>query len=396
MAPRPIHPFPARMASDLALQAIKALPKKSVVLDPMSGSGTVMKVAVESGHVARGFDVDPMAVLLSKVQTHHVNQDEMLDVAEKLLAYAKIISPDQVALSWIDNDKETKDFIDFWYDTPQKNALRVLAYLISREAGYIGDALRIAMSRLIITKRKGASLAGDVSHSRPHRVQKKGGNDFDVLPEFLKSCKRVAKLANDIPKNTDSFIELGDARNMYTLHDGSIDAVVSSPPYLNAIDYIRGHKMALVWMGHTIPELRNIRSSSVGASKVAGHNADLSLAFKLTKNCEIEGLPQNIRSMIMRYAIDTNDFIREAARVVRQDGKVVYVVGNSQIRGILVKNTEITKSAAKNHGLELVSISERDIPASSRYLPPPKKGGKAPLQKRMGVETVLTFTKRAA
>lgn len=393
MPPRPIHPFPARMASDLALQAIKDLPKGSIVLDPMSGSGTVMKVAVEFGHVARGFDVDPMAVLLSNVQTHHIDERKMLDAVEKLLVKAEKISAEEVELSWIDNDKETRDFVDFWYDTPQKNDLRVLAHLVSRKAGDIGNALRIAMSRLIITKHKGASLAGDVSHSRPHRIRKKGENNFDVFSEFTKSCKWVAKKANEIPMGADSRIELGDARNMDKLADGSVDAVVSSPPYLNAIDYLRGHKMALVWMGHTISELRVIRSGSVGASKRPDPNADLELAFQLMNNCDIDELPQNVKSMIMRYAIDINEFVREAARVVRRGGQVVYVVGNSRIKGILVKNTEIIKSAAERHGLGLASVSERDIPASSRYLPPPKEGGAAPLQKRMGVETVLTFTK---
>jgi len=396
MPPRPIHPFPARMASDLAFQAIKNLPEGSTVLDPMSGSGTVMKVAVEYGHVARGFDVDPMAVLLSKVQTHHVDQGELLDVARNLLAQAKKISHDEIVLPWIDNNQETSDFIDFWYDTSQKKDLRVLAHLVSNTTGNIGNALRIGMSRLIITKNKGASLAGDVSHSRPHRIRQRGENDFEVFPEFMKSCKWVAKKTNEIPRDTDSSIELGDARHMHTLRDGSVDAVVSSPPYLNAIDYIRGHKMALVWMGYTIPELRAIRSGSVGASRGVDPDADLALALKLTENCVIEELPQNIKTMIMRYAIDINGFIKEAARVVRQDGQVVYVVGNSRIKGILVENTEIIKSVAERHGLHLASVSERDIPASSRYLPPPKEGGNAPLQKRMGVETVLSFKKRAA
>ncbi|MEZ7196754.1 hypothetical protein [Pseudodesulfovibrio karagichevae] len=352
-----------------------------------------MKVAIDSGHVARGFDVDPMAVLLSKVQTHHVDQDEMLVAAEKLLAQAKKVSSREVELPWIDNDKETSDFIDFWYDTPQKRDLRVLSHFISRETGRIGDALRIAMSRLIITKHKGASLAGDVSHSRPHRIRKHGENDFDVFPEFLKSCKWVAKKANEIPKGADSNIELGDARRMVALPDGAVDAVVSSPPYLNAIDYLRGHKMALVWMGHTIPELRSIRSGSVGASRGIDPNVDMDLALELTENCDIEELPQNIKSMILRYALDINEFVKEAARVVRHGGQVVYVVGNSQIKGVLVKNTEVIKSAARKHRLMLASVSERDIPASSRYLPPPVEGGAAPLQKRMGVETVLTFTK---
>ena len=37
---KPIHPFPARMAPELAIDALHLLPKGSLVLDPMAGSGT--------------------------------------------------------------------------------------------------------------------------------------------------------------------------------------------------------------------------------------------------------------------------------------------------------------------------------------------------------------------
>lgn len=55
----------------------------------------------------------------------------------------------------------------------------------------------------------------------------------------------------------------GDARRL-PLDDESIDLVVTSPPYLNAIDYMRCSKFSLVWMGYTIESLRHIRSASIG------------------------------------------------------------------------------------------------------------------------------------
>ncbi len=64
---RPIHPFPARMAPDLAISELTSLKRGSVVLDPMAGSGTVLRQASENGLTAIGFDVDPMAVLISRV-----------------------------------------------------------------------------------------------------------------------------------------------------------------------------------------------------------------------------------------------------------------------------------------------------------------------------------------
>jgi hypothetical protein len=66
---RPVHPFPARMAPDLAFARLKRVPSGALVLDPMSGSGTVLRQASELGHRSIGFDMDPLAVLMTKVWT---------------------------------------------------------------------------------------------------------------------------------------------------------------------------------------------------------------------------------------------------------------------------------------------------------------------------------------
>jgi tRNA G10 N-methylase Trm11 len=63
----PIHPFPARMAPGIALEALGQGDRPLRVLDPMVGSGTVLAVARAKGHRAYGVDLDPLAVLLSGV-----------------------------------------------------------------------------------------------------------------------------------------------------------------------------------------------------------------------------------------------------------------------------------------------------------------------------------------
>ena len=63
---RSIHPFPARMAPDLAMERLKNIRRGALVLDPMAGSGTVLRQATELGHRALGFDTDPLAVLMAK------------------------------------------------------------------------------------------------------------------------------------------------------------------------------------------------------------------------------------------------------------------------------------------------------------------------------------------
>ncbi len=88
-----IHPFPARMAPEIALAAIKPLRHGSVILDPMAGSGTVLRSASEQGHRALGFDVDPLAVLMSRVWTAPVDTSVLLSEAGALQISKEALCP---------------------------------------------------------------------------------------------------------------------------------------------------------------------------------------------------------------------------------------------------------------------------------------------------------------
>jgi len=64
----PVHPFPARMAPGIALGVMSGL-EESLVLDPMMGQGRCWRWLAANGHRGIGFDIDPLAVLISKVWT---------------------------------------------------------------------------------------------------------------------------------------------------------------------------------------------------------------------------------------------------------------------------------------------------------------------------------------
>src|ERR1035437_3667952 len=99
-----IHPFPARMAPEIALDALNKFPPGTVVLDPMAGSGTVLRQAMLCGHQAFGYDLDPMAVTLSRAWTSQVDTAEFSGIAQKVLKRAKTVSANRIFLPWIDND----------------------------------------------------------------------------------------------------------------------------------------------------------------------------------------------------------------------------------------------------------------------------------------------------
>ena len=125
----------------------------------MCGSGTVLRVAAESGHRCIGFDLDPLAVLMSRVWTTFVNIEEVRTASADLVSEARNLQETNAPLPWIDACSETRAFIDRWFEPQQRGPLRCLAFLLAPRVGPVADVLRLALSRTIITKERGASIA---------------------------------------------------------------------------------------------------------------------------------------------------------------------------------------------------------------------------------------------
>jgi DNA modification methylase len=390
IVPLPIHPFPARMAPEIALEQVLGLSSEAVILDPMTGSGTVPRVATDHNRRCFGFDTDPLAVLMAKVWTTPIEVSELRGTAAGVIRRVENMHTGNFTLPWIDEDVPTRRHVDYWFGSQQQAVLRRISRVLFDLTGDVADALKIALSRIIVTKNKGASLARDVSHSRPHRVGLE--SDFDVIRGFRLSIERLARRLEEQKPKSNAIICRADARDLPNL-DGTIDAVITSPPYLNAIDYLRGHKLSLVWLGYKLGELAPIRSNNIGAERAPDASADLDLARQLTSALgSLTQLPQRVQRMINRYVLDLHSMISEVYRVLRVGGKAIFVVGNSCIKGVFVRNDLAVRDIAKRVGLQFEADTTRDLPPSRRYLPPPSDNQEGSnLEKRMRTETVLTY-----
>lgn len=358
----------------------------------MAGSGTVLARAASLGHQAIGFDIDPLSVMMATVATSRYTNDDLSDLIARLSRVVNEYSGVLCPLPWIDKDPETVEFIDYWYGKEQYSELRLIAFAIEKVSPYAlrdprGDFLRIALSRIIVTKDRGASLARDVSHSRPHRVSLK--NEFDVTGHYLKSLRRLKDLVINREWEGAARVSQGDARCLDELPANSIDAVVTSPPYLNAIDYLRGHRLALIWFGFTISQLRVIRGESIGSERRGEGHVSKAVQATLEAMGEYEQLPLRQRGFIIRYAQDLISMTKEVQRTLRIGGTATFVVGNSCLKGIYLSNSDAVRACATDQGLKLTQQKSRSLPSSSRYLP--VTGTK--LANRMKEEVILTFEK---
>ena len=378
------------MAPEIALRSLTRLPSGSVVLDPMAGSGTVLRAASDLGHQAIGADLDPLAVLMARVWTQSLSPRRLRAASEQLLERASDRT-DIPRLDWIDDDPETLAFVDFWFGARQRDDLRRIVSSLPTDGSTTGRALRLLISKLIITKEAGASLARDVSHSRPHRT--KSANSFDVFSGFQRACERLASILEAEPPSSGVRVRLGDARRLRFVTTGSVDHVVSSPPYLNGIDYLRGHRLALVWLGFPLWRLREIRRESVGSERKLPRDGLKSRpAVQVCSEWMSKPLDPRWTSIVRRYLWDLQDTTAEIARVARPGAEVTLVVGNPTLRSSFIDTAAMTTAACTRVGLTLRDRYERDLPARHRYLPPPASASTS-LDQRLKTEVVLNFVR---
>ncbi len=386
-----LHPFPARMAPEIVIEAVKCIHPESTVLDSMCGSGTVLREAVRFGHHAIGFDVDPLAVLMSRVSIRTIDIDLLKKKADAIANRAKSLDGDTLDLPWIDRDDETSKFVEFWFNHEQRRTLRTLVWQVLRISGPIGDALRLAISKIIITKEPHASLARDTSHSRPHRVNY--ASTYDIVQGFRKAVLDIIKKLSEDELTGTAIVRRADARRLPAWLTGQVDLVVTSPPYGNAIDYLRGHKLALVWLGYSIPRIKAIKVKNIGRQTEPFYRKHSCVPELINKLGQIGVLQPSTQRRLFLFAHDMYLVMKEIDRMLSPHGQALLVVANSLIDGQSLDNANMIAAAGELVGLTEVARYSRNIPSDHRYLPPPKDGCNSALGKRMKEETVLTFEK---
>jgi SAM-dependent methyltransferase len=378
------------MASEIAWNELRTRQQQRV-LDQMAGSGTTLVAAKLRGHESVGFDRDPLAVLIARCWTSEVRPGLINGRAREVIQQARALvrEMDFRDAYPIGADDETKQFARYWFDSTNRKHLTALSRTIAQTSPRLTrDILWCAFSRLIITKQSGVSLAMDVSHSRPHKAYSRAPQL--ALERFESSVSRVAHACafNSAQKLPPTDVRISDARQL-PLPDESIDIVITSPPYLNAIDYLRGHKFSLIWMGYTLTRIRDIRRSNVGTE--AGARGPVSKATHRVLNgmCAADQLSARHRAMLSQYVDDMRKVVAETRRVLRTSGKAVFVIGDCNLRDVFVRNSRGIELLAQEFDMRATMIKKRVLPDRRRYLPPPSSESAGELLKRRIREEVI-------
>lgn len=394
-----LHAFPAKFPPQLPHKFIEALTEPGdFVLDPMVGSGTTLVEALLHGRHAIGFDIDPLALRLCRVKTTPIEGIKTLQTSLQILKRARQAVGDGKEQLLLERSKrfdaQSQEFIDYWFHPEAQ--IELLALL--REIERIDDdktraMLELTFSAVIITKSGGVSLARDLAHTRPHKVENKPFRS--PVKEFEKRLKQnVNSLESLPPVVLPPILGCGNAQYL-PLGDNIIDLIVTSPPYpANAIDYMRAHKFSLIWLGYPLQNLSQYRRKYIGGEAYNGAEPE---PLPAETSRIIESVAAKDRSKaraLLRYYSEMSQVLKEMFRVLKPGKSAIVVVGNSLIRGIDTQTHKCLSEIGQEIGFEVPHIGVRRLDRDRRMLPARRnRDQNSQIENRMHEEYVIGFYK---
>ncbi len=392
-----LHAFAAKFPPQLPRAFIRALTNPGdIVLDPMMGSGTAVVEAFLEGRRGIGLDIDPLALRLSHVKTTPVETRTVGLIAPKVIVRAKTFATDRQKMNKAlasGFDEPTRAFIDYWFAEPTQHQLMALVLAIQEvEDPSARRFLELAFSSIIVTKSGGVSRARDLAHSRPHldstKVPRNAIDQFSV--RLRKSLTSIADLK---PNGTMANAVAGDARSM-PFADGSVDLIVTSPPYANAIDYMRAHKFSLVWLGESVEDLSRLRAEYIGSEH---RNQEACASLPERPEAIIGQLAERDTgkaAILRKYFVEMRSVLQEMYRVLRHDSAAIVVVGASMMRGLDVQTHHCLADIAAELGFSVVGVAQRALDRNKRMMPARfGQNGDSMIEQRMHDEYVIGLLK---
>ena len=389
-----VHAYAASFGEDFSCELIQENAEEgSVVLDPFVGAGTTALGSVLSNRNAIGIDVDPIACRISRVLTSRIDVpyfvaateylQERLRRFEVLLASNPGVYHDlgpgstfEIG-SWVFR-VPGEPSIAYWFDPSHMATLSIVSKVVACERDpLIRQAFEVAISSSIIRKWPNTlSYAMDIDHSRPHRphslraqtIEAQFALFYRVLGQVNDSIVGIQeKLA--FVESSATILEGDSVSRLSTIDSDSIGFVLTSPPYLNAIDYPRAHKFSQWWLSPQTAPLG--RSEYLGLRQSAGNNTPgdcLSVIPSLSEPlAPFRDMP--IYRNISRYVLDLDAVIDQLHRVVKARAKVVFVVADNVIAGTVFPVSAIIETLLKRSGFSPVATTSRTIKNTRRRYP---------------------------
>jgi len=349
--------FVARVIADADL------PKDATVLDPFAGSGTTLVEARRAGARALGTELLAPAALAARVKTaFELDPRALARVAEHTLARAALRPPGVLPFL-----RETLRQFD-------PSALRDLTRLrdsLPPVGDPVSDAVRLAFGRILIPS------------SRLHRSPCLGYGPRragSMTPPFDRFREAVDEMVADLEVlrsertrwGAPAEVTEGDARTG-GWRPRSVELAITSPPYVNGMDYVMNYKVDLAWLGYarSYADLAAIRRAQVACDNLPRREAAPYLDTRAVRDPWLGEILGRIRenlvrksnyrrndvhAIVHRYFADLRPVLDGVYRALAPGGQFVVVVGDSLLAGTYVPGDLLLARLGAARGFRIVSV----------------------------------------
>lgn len=338
------------------------------ILDPFSGIGTTLTTSIENGYSAIGIELLSPGILATKAR-----------IAAKKVEIRKLKTNIKELLNLnFENENVPKHYFFNHLNItqgafPEKTELAIAnaCYFINTQCfdEDVKILLRFAISSILedvsFTRKDGQYLRWDY---RSNRVLKSKFNKGIIYTFTSRLAEKLNIISSDIElynRNTenDNDYKLIQGSCLYKLHDipsNTVDLVITSPPYCNRYDYTRTYALELAFDGIDNKIIKNLRQTLLSATvenkskflelekfytsigkkeifkEVITSFYNQSALKEVIRNLYLnkkELNNKNIPNMVINYFFEMSFVIKELARVLKPNGKIIMVNDNVRYNG---------------------------------------------------------------
>lgn len=343
----PIHWHPGRLAAQLATALIGLLTSPGdTVLDPFVGSGTVAVEAQRLGRRAIAIDLNPVACRIVKAKTIAKNSVAVGRAIERLI---RDVSTPGLLQSRRDGIADIPEGVqEKWYTAPVRRDLGRIWQSVCQARGMGKVLSEAAFSAILLPVCRETRHWGYVCDNSTPR----GSHGGEPVAEYCAMLRRFkeAYSARDaemkaregrLPAIRPVTIQCADARAaLREIPAGSVDLVLTSPPYFGVSDYAKAQRLSCEWFD---VEIEPVRVREIGAR---------------SKRHRITAMDE--------YVDQLGEVLALARRSLKTAGNCVVIIGESATRAPVLDKV---LAKAKSVDLDLRLNLNRTVSSQRRQAP---------------------------
>jgi len=355
--------YPAMMVAPMQEQLLHDIfqydPYITNILDPFVGSGTALAAGAKLGLDVCGIDINPLAILISRVRLEGVPIEDIRESIAQLKTYITLFLGNTKSVEFTNIQK--------WFRKDVIADLSTIKRAIQHENNI--KIRRYFWVCFADTVRKYSNTRSTTFKLHIKEQEKIKIMDNDCIQYFI---NRISALYVDyVKRNSDINISLytGDSIDiMANFNDNSIDLICTSPPYGDnhtTVTYGQYSILPLLWID--LDDLDHFDTSvlekftAIDRISMGGrYNANKSIIEIDYKDLITDISNQKAKKMISFI----NDYCRafeEMARVLKSGKRMVLTLGNRRVDNKEFHFDILNDRLAKKYGLSEEAMITRNI-----------------------------------